>query len=103
MKNELNKSNDRDVWKIVFGVSIVINVLLLIFIGLPGVLFWIVTFVALAKLFPNAGRPEVVGTYDPNAAEIKARTKRNIAIALALLAFTAFVFITMVSRGVLPS
>jgi len=39
----------------------------------------------------------------PSDAEIKARTKRNIAIALALLGFTAFVFITMVSRGVLPS
>jgi len=40
---------------------------------------------------------------EPTPEEIKARTKRNIAIALALLAFTAFVFITMVSRGVLPS
>jgi len=40
---------------------------------------------------------------EPTPEEIKARTKRNIALALALLGFTAFVFITMVSRGVIPS
>ncbi len=40
---------------------------------------------------------------EPTDAEIKARTKRNVALALALLGFTAFVFVTMVSRGVLPS
>lgn len=47
------------------------------------------------------GKPE--SFVKPSDAEIKARTKRNIALALALLGFTAFVFITMVSRGVLPS
>jgi len=40
---------------------------------------------------------------EPTEAEIKARGKRNIALALALLGFTAFVFITMISRGELPS
>lgn len=40
---------------------------------------------------------------EPSDAEIKARTKRNIALALVLLGFTVFVFVTMVSRGVLPS
>jgi len=40
---------------------------------------------------------------EPTAKEIKARTKRNIALALALLGFTIFVFVTMISRGVIPS
>ncbi|MEP1230137.1 MAG: hypothetical protein ABJG88_05635 [Litorimonas sp.] len=40
---------------------------------------------------------------EPTDAEIRARTKRNIAIAAALLGFTAFVFVTMVSRGVIPT
>lgn len=37
--------------------------------------------------------------YTPTAAEIAARRKRNIAIALVLAAFMAFVFLTMLSRA----
>lgn len=37
--------------------------------------------------------------HEPTEAEIKARTKRNVAIALSLAAFMIFVFITMVVRG----
>lgn len=40
---------------------------------------------------------------EPTDAEIKARTKRNVALAVGLLVFTIFVFVTMISRGVLPS
>lgn len=39
----------------------------------------------------------------PTEAEIKARTKRNIALALALLTFVILVFLTMVMRGELPN
>lgn len=35
----------------------------------------------------------------PNEAELKARGRRNIAIAVALAAFMIFVFVTMVTRG----
>jgi len=38
--------------------------------------------------------------YQPSEAEIKARGRRNIAIALLLVAFMVFVFVTIVSRGV---
>lgn len=34
----------------------------------------------------------------PNDAELKARHKRSIAIAIGLAAFMAFVFITMITR-----
>ena len=40
---------------------------------------------------------------EPSAEEIKARTKRNIALALGLLLFVILVFVTMVSRGELPN
>lgn len=40
---------------------------------------------------------------EPTAAEVKARTKRNIALALGLLLFVVLVFVTMVSRGELPN
>lgn len=36
---------------------------------------------------------------EPNAAEIKARGRRNIGIAVALVAFMIFVFVTMITRG----
>ena len=38
----------------------------------------------------------------PTDAEVKARTKRNIALAGGLLLFVILVFVTMVSRGELP-
>lgn len=40
--------------------------------------------------------------HQPSEAEIKARTRRNIAIATSLALFMLFVFVTMVSRGVIP-
>lgn len=39
----------------------------------------------------------------PTDEEVKARTKRNIALALGLLFFVVIVFVTMVSRGKLPN
>ncbi len=41
--------------------------------------------------------------HEPTPAELKARNKRNMAIALALGLFMVFVFVTMISRGVIPS
>lgn len=35
----------------------------------------------------------------PSEAEIKARSKRNVAIAIGLAAFMIFVFVTMIARG----
>lgn len=40
---------------------------------------------------------------EPTKEEVKARTKRNIALALGLLLFVVLVFVTMVSRGQLPN
>ena len=40
---------------------------------------------------------------EPTAEEVKARSKRNIALALGLLLFVVLVFVTMVSRGQLPN
>lgn len=40
---------------------------------------------------------------EPTQEEIKARTKRNIALAAGLLIFVILVFVTMVSRGHLPN
>ena len=40
---------------------------------------------------------------EPTAEEIKARSKRNVALALSLLLFVILVFVTMVSRGQLPN
>jgi len=40
---------------------------------------------------------------EPSEAEIKARSKRNIALALVLLAFVILVFVAMVARGELPN
>ena len=40
---------------------------------------------------------------EPTDAEIKARAKRNIALAAGLLLFVILVFVTMVSRGQLPN
>lgn len=39
----------------------------------------------------------------PTDAEVKARSKRNIALAVCLLAFVLLVFFTMVLRGQLPN
>lgn len=36
---------------------------------------------------------------EPTPAELKARSKRSIAIAVSLAAFMVFVFVIMVSRG----
>lgn len=36
---------------------------------------------------------------EPNAAELKARKKRNVALALSLAAFMLFVFVTMITRS----
>ncbi len=38
-------------------------------------------------------------TYTPTSAELKARNKRNLAIAGALFVFVALVFFTMLSRS----
>jgi len=40
---------------------------------------------------------------EPTEQEVRARTKRNIALAAGLLLFVVLVFVTMVSRGELPS
>lgn len=40
---------------------------------------------------------------EPTPEEVKARTKRNIALAAGLLIFVVLVFVTMVSRGQLPN
>jgi len=40
---------------------------------------------------------------EPTAEEVKARSKRNIALAAGLLLFVILVFVTMVSRGQLPN
>jgi len=40
---------------------------------------------------------------EPTQDEVKARTNRNIALALGLLLFVVLVFVTMVSRGQLPN
>lgn len=40
---------------------------------------------------------------EPTPEEVKARTKRNIALAIGLLLFVILVFVTMVSRGELPN
>lgn len=40
---------------------------------------------------------------EPTPEEVKARTKRNIALALGLALFMILVFVTMVSRGQLPN
>jgi len=40
---------------------------------------------------------------EPTPEEIKARSKRNIALAVGLLFFVILVFVTMVSRGQLPN
>lgn len=41
--------------------------------------------------------------HEPTPEELKARGKRNIAIAVSLALFMIFVFVTMVTRGVIPS
>ena len=38
--------------------------------------------------------------YEPSEAELKARKKRNVAIALLLVGFMIFIVFTIVSRGV---
>jgi len=40
--------------------------------------------------------------HEPTPAELKARNKRNIALAVGLALFMIFVFVTMVSRGIIP-
>ena len=40
---------------------------------------------------------------EPTPEEVKARSKRNIALAIGLLLFVILVFVTMVSRGQLPN
>jgi hypothetical protein len=39
----------------------------------------------------------------PTEAELKARGKRNVALGIGLAAFMVFVFVTMISRGQIPS
>jgi len=39
----------------------------------------------------------------PTEAEVKARTKRNIALAVCLAVFVILVFVTMIMRGELPN
>ena len=41
--------------------------------------------------------------HKPTPEELKARGKRNVAIAVSLALFMIFVFVTMVTRGVIPS
>lgn len=41
--------------------------------------------------------------HQPSPEELKARGKRNIALAVSLALFMVFVFVTMISRGVIPS
>lgn len=41
--------------------------------------------------------------HQPTPEELKARNKRNVAIGIALAVFMIFVFVTMISRGVIPS
>ena len=41
--------------------------------------------------------------HEPTPAELKARNKRNVALALGLAIFMIFVFVTMVSKGVIPN
>lgn len=36
---------------------------------------------------------------EPTPDELKARSKRNIAVAVSLAAFMIFIFVTMVTRG----
>ncbi|WP_409432170.1 hypothetical protein ACJ3XI_08075 [Litorimonas sp. RW-G-Af-16] len=36
---------------------------------------------------------------EPTPAELKARSRRNIALAVGLLTFMIFIFVTMVLRG----
>ena len=40
--------------------------------------------------------------HEPTPEELKARNKRNIALAVGLALFMIFVFVTMVARGVIP-
>ena len=44
-------------------------------------------------------QPTKPETYKPSEAELQARNRRNIALALALAGFMAFVFITMIARS----
>jgi len=39
------------------------------------------------------------GFVEPTKDELKARTRRNVAIAIALVVWVVFVFVTMISRG----
>ena len=41
--------------------------------------------------------------HEPTPEELKARSRRNVAIAVSLAVFMVFVFVTMISRGVIPS
>jgi len=43
---------------------------------------------------------DFVETYTPTDEELKARKKRNMAIALLLAAFVVIVFVTLISKGV---
>lgn len=40
---------------------------------------------------------------EPTEAELKARNRRNVAIALCLAGFMLFVFVTMVMSGEIPN
>ena len=44
----------------------------------------------------QSSRPEI---YQPTEEELKARNRRNVAIALSLAGFMAFVFVTMLVRS----
>ena len=52
------------------------------------------------KMKEYRGKPTEFHT--PTPEELRARNKRNVAIALGLALFMLFVFVTMVSRGVIP-
>ncbi len=45
---------------------------------------------------PHEEFPEI---YQPSEAELKARNRRNIALAVVLAGFMLFVFVTMITRS----
>lgn len=47
-------------------------------------------------------RDKPIEFHEPTPEELKARSKRNIALAVGLALFMIFVFVTMVSRGIIP-
>jgi dolichol kinase len=110
MDKNLNTSGDSypgkglkkyEIWIIIAIISA------LIIFAISGRYFVLLTFLLLAFLGNRFNLKEYRGTptkfVSPVDAEIKARTKRNIALASGLLLFVILVFVTMVSRGELPN